>query len=218
MADREGGGVPYSPNLVPQHVLPLGRGGLNRQDITPEEVQEQLFDLERFLEEELGRIQTAMVTSVVQAAYGALEVDPAAADQPLIDGVPTAVNGFNSFAPAVPNRVTADFTVGESLVPEEGGIYQVLANLTVNISSGTAYTLTSFVNGTPSGIFTTVDASNQTASIQLTLYGMIALNPGDTVTLVVVATGPGGPHTFQIDSAVYGLTRISERNDEPGLF
>ncbi len=212
---REGGGVPYAPNLVPQ-----ARIALRGQDtqLTPQDVQEQLLDLERFLEEELGRISTAMRFAVVQAAYGALEVDPAALDQPLVDGVPTVVEGFNSFAPSVPNRVTADFSVGESLVPEEGGIYQVLANLTVNISSGTAYTLTAFVNGTPSGVFTTVDASNQTASIQLTLYGMIALNPGDTVTLVVLASGPGGPHTFQIDSAVYGLTRISEENDEPGLF
>ena len=208
MADREGGGEPYTPNLVPQVRLD------GPVQLLPQHIQ----DLERFLEEELSVIKTAMLTAVVQAAYGALEVDPAAANQLLADGVPEAVEGFNSFAPAVPNRVTADFTVGESLVPAEGGIYQVLANLTVNISSGTAYSLTAFVNGTASGIFTTVDASNQTASIQLTLYGMIALNPGDIVTLVVVATGPGGPHDFQIDSAVYGLTRISERNDEPGLF
>ena len=211
---REGGGVPYTPNLVPQVSIDvLGEN----VEITAAAVQSQLIDLERFLQEELDRIQTAMITATVQAAYGALEVDPAAPDQPLVDSVPTVVTGFNSFAPAVPNRVTADAT-GDSLVPEEGGIYQVLANLTVNISSGTAYTMTAFVNGTPSGIFTTVDASNQTASIQLTLYGMIALNPGDVVTLVVIAIGPGGPHTWQIDSAVYGLTRISERNDEPGLF
>ena len=211
---REGGGVPYTPNLVPQARLPIGS---LEQDLKSSDVLAQLIDLERFLQEELDRIETAIITSTVQAAYGALEVDPAAPDQPLLDSTPTVVTGFNSFAPAVPNRVTADAT-GDSLVPEEGGIYQILANLTVNISSGTAYTMTAFVNGTPSGIFTTVDASNQTASIQLTLYGMIALNPGDTITLVVIAVGPGGPHTWQIDSAVYGLTRISERNDEPGLF
>ncbi len=211
---REGGGVPYTPNLVPQARLPIGS---LEQDLQSSDVLTQLIDLERFLQEELDRIGTAMIAATVQAAYGALEVDPAAADQPLIDSVPTIVTGFNSFAPAVPNRVTADAT-GDSLVPEEGGIYQILANLTVNISSGTAYTMTAFINAQASGIFTTVDASNQTASIQLTLYGMIALNPGDVVTLVVVAVGPGGPHTWQIDSAVYGLTRISERNDEPGLF
>ncbi len=214
MADREGGGVPYTPGPVPQARLAL-RGG--DAQLLPSDVQDQLIDLERFLQEELDRIETAIITSTVQAAYGALEVDPAAPDQPLVDSVPTVITGFNSFAPAVPNRVTAD-AIGDSLVPEEGGIYQVLANLTVNISSGTAYTMTAFINAQASGIFTTVDASNQTASIQLTLYGMIALNPGDTVTLVVIAVGPGGPHTWQIDSAVYGLTRISERNDEPGLF
>ncbi len=214
---REGGGEPYFPNLVPQVILPLGRGGADEPEATNAELQTQIIDLERFLTEELDRISIAMIAATVQAAYGALEVDPAAPDQPLVDSLPTIITGFNSFAPAVPNRVTADAT-GDSLVPEEGGIYQILANLTVNISSGTAYSMTAFVNAQASGVFTTVDASNQTASIQLTLYGMIALNPGDVITLVVIAVGPGGPHTWQIDSAVFGLTRISERNDEPGLF
>jgi len=205
---REGGGEPYTPNLVPQVQL----------DAPSQALPQHIQDLERFLDEELGIIKTAMVTSVVQAAYGALLVDPAALDQPLVDGVPTLVEGFNSFAPAVPNRVTADFTTGESLVPEEGGIYQILATVSSIISSGTEYSLTAAINGTLTGIFTRVDASNQTSSISLVLYGMIALNPGDVVTLVVLASGPGGPHTWLIESAIFGLTRISERNDEPGLF
>lgn len=213
---REGGGEPYSPNLVPQTRLDLGFGV--DAELTPAIVQEQLQDLERFLEEELGRIKTAMLTSTVQAAYGALLVDPPAADQPLVDGVPTLVTGFNGFSPAVPNRVTADFAVGESLVPEEGGIYQIFGTVSAIISSGTEYTLTAAVNGTLSGIFGRVDTSNQTTSIQIILYGMVALNPGDIVTLVVIATGPGGPHTWLIESAVFSLTRISEQNDEPGLF
>ena len=40
----------------------------------------------------------------------------------------------------------------------------------------------------------------------------------NVVTLVVIATGPGGPHTFIIESGIYGINRISERNDEPGEF
>jgi len=208
VADREGGGIPYTPNLVPQINL----------DVDEQGIKAHVRDLERFLEEELDRIQTAMLTSVVQAAYGALTVDPGPApDQPLVDSVPTAVEGFNNFAPAVPNRITAQITP-DSLIPEEGGIYQVMATLSIVISSGTAYTLTAAINGTLTGIFTTVDSSNQTTSIAMVLYGMVALNPGDIVTLVVVAVGPGGPHTFIIESAIFGLTRISERNDEPGEF
>ena len=205
---REGGGEPYTPNLVPQINL----------DVDEQGIKAHVRDLERFLDEELRIIKTAMVTSTVQAAYGALIVDPAALDQPLVDGVPTLVTGFNGFSPQVPNRVTADFTVGESLVPEEGGIYQILATVSSIISSGTEYSLTAAVNGTLTGVFTRVDASNQTSSISLVLYGMIALNPGDIVTLVVLASGPGGPHTWLIESAIFGLTRISERNDEPGVF
>lgn len=207
---REGGGEPYTPNLVPQVKLDLP----NPLHSLPQHIQ----DLERFLDEELQVIKTAMLTSVVQAAYGALIVDPAAPNELLIDGVPTLVTGFNGFSPAVPNRVTADFTVGESLVPEEGGIYQVFGTVSAIISSGTEYTLTAAVNGTLTGVFGRVDTSNQTTSIQIILYGMIALNPGDIVTLVVVATGPGGPHGWLIESAVFSLTRISERNDEPGQF
>jgi hypothetical protein len=187
-------------------------------DITPDDVQSQLVDLERFLQEELNRIATAMVVSTVQAAYGALTVDPGPVpDQPLANGVPAAVEGFNNFSPQVPNRVTSQLGP-DSLIPVEGGIYQVMATLAVIISSGTEYSLTAFINGTPTGVFARVDTSNQTTSISLVLYGMIALNPGDIVTLVAVATGPGGPHTFIIESAIFGLTRISERNDEPGIF
>jgi hypothetical protein len=206
---REGGGVPYTPNLVPQINLDVDHQGLKAH----------IRDLERFLDEELDRLETAIITSTVQAAYGALTVDPGPApDQPLVDGVPTAITGFNNHTPAVPNRVTVEETTGDSLIPEEGGIYQILATISSVISSGTEYSLTVFINGTPSGVFTRVDASNQTASISLVLYGMLALNPGDVATLVAVATGPGGPHTWIIESAIFGLTRISERNDEPGLF
>lgn len=216
MANREGGGVPYTPNLVPQATLDIP-GGAEGQ-LTPEQVQQQLLDLERFLEEELNRIGTAMRFAVVQAAYGALTVDPGPVpDQPLPDGVPTAVEGFNNFTPSVPNRVTAQ-QAPDSLIPEEGGIYQVNATLSIIISSGTAYSLTAFVNGTPTGVFTTVDSSNQTTSIAMVLYGLIALNPGDVVTLVALATGPGGPHTFILESAIFSLVRVSEENDEPGQF
>lgn len=215
---REGGGVPYTPNLVPSLRVGIIGGEGATEKATPEAVQSQLIDLERFLEEELTRIQVAMLVSTVQAAYGALTVDPGPApDQPLLDGVPSPVEGFNNFTPSVPNRMTAQ-QAPDSLIPEEGGIYQLMATLTVIISSGTAYTLTAFVNGNATGVFATVDSSNQTTVIQLILYGMIALNPGDVVTLVVIATGPGGPHTFIIESGIYGINRISERNDEPGEF
>ena len=208
MADREGGGIPYTPNLVPQVKL----------DVEVQGLAVHVQDLERFLEEELDRIATSMLTAVVQAAYGALTVDPGPApDQPLVDSVPTPVEGFNNFTPSVPNRVTAQ-QAPDSIIPEEGGIYQVNATLSILISSGIAYSLTFAVNGTLTGVFTTVDSSNQTTSIAMVLYGLIALNPGDVCTLVVAATGPGGPHTFIIESAIFSIVRVSERNDEPGIF
>ena len=211
---REGGGFPYTPNLVPQVRL-----GFDNVELTPEAVQSQLIDLERFLEEELNRIETAMLTAVVQAAYGALVLDNGpAADQPL-DDTPTALEGFDNFAPAVPNRVTADITPpGESLVVEEGGIYIPQCQITATIDSGSFYSITMAVNGTLSNVFTSVDASQQTTVVTFTFYGMLALNAGDQITLIAIAQAQGSPHTFIMESAIFSIFRISERNDEPGQF
>ena len=210
MADREGGGVPYTPNLVPQVNLKAD------VELLPEHVQ----DLERFLEEELSVIKTAMITSTVQAAYGGLILENGPApDQPL-SAVPLALTGFDAFVPAVPNRITADFVSlsADSLVPEEGGIYHINAVLTVTVDSGSFYSITAAINGTITNIFSSIDASQQTTVVTFVLFGMLALNPGDTVTLVGIAQAQGSPHTFIMESGIFTLTRVSEQNDEPGQF
>ena len=218
MADREGGGVPYSPNLVPQAQLDqLGAVG-SEVELTPEGVQRQLIDLERFLEEELTRIATAMLAAVVQAAYAALTVDPGpAADQPL-DATPTLIQGWNNFTPSIPNRVTTDQVVQESLVPEEGGIYQITAVMTVTVDAGSLYALTFTVNGTPTGVFSSIDASQQTTVVSFVMHGLLALNPGDVCTIFGIAQAQGAPHTFIMESAIFSIIRVSERNDERGIF
>jgi len=206
VADREGGGEPYAPNLVPQ------------TDAEDTEAISRLIDLERFLEEELTRIAVAMAASTVQAAYGALTVDPGpAADQPL-DDVPSLITGWNNFSPQVTNRVTTDNLIGQSLVPEEGGIYQVTAQMTVTVDSGSLYALTFTVNGTPTGVFSSIDASQQTTVVSFTMHGLLALNPGDICTIFGIAQAQGSPHTFIMESAIFSLIRVSERNDEPGQF
>lgn len=215
MADREGGGVPYTPNLVPSSAI--GVQGQN-VELDAKDVQSQLIDLERFLEEELGRIQTAMLAAVVQAAYGALTVDPGpAANQPL-DAVPTLIDGWNNFTPQVTNRVTTDTLVGASLIPEEGGIYQITAQMTCEVDAGSLYALTFTVNGTPTGVFSSIDASQQTTVVSFTMHGLLALNPGDVCTIVGIAQAQGSPHTFIIESGIFSIIRVSERNDERGIF
>ena len=206
---REGGGIPYSPNLVPQVALDQPVQAL------PRHVQ----DLERCLEEGLSIIKTALLTAVVQAAYGGLILESGPApDQPL-GAVPVALTGFDAFVPAVPNRVTAETTgLADSLVPEEGGIYHINAVLTVTVDSGSFYSITAAINGTITNIFSSIDASQQTTVVTFVLFGMLALNPGDTVTLVGVAQAQGSPHTFILESGIFALTRVSEQNDEPGVF
>ena len=216
MADREGGAFPYAPNLVPQTRLDLGFGV--DAELTPEIVQEQLQDLERFLEEELTRIATAMVGSTVQAAYGALLVENGpVADQPL-GLTPEATVGWDAFSPSVPNRMTLDFTTTESIVPEEGGIYQASLVMVCTVDAGALYRVTMAVNGTLAGIFSAIDASQQTTVVTFVFHGLLALNPGDLCTAVANSQAQGAPHTFIIESAIFSLIRVSERNDEPGIF
>jgi hypothetical protein len=196
---------PYTPNLVPQSSL-------------EDDSNERIIALERFLSEELARVAEGITFVPVQAAYGAITVDPGPApDQPLTKDVVTGITGFNNFRPDVPNRITVDLVslTGDSLVPEEGGVYWAQAQLTLDIDSGTTYRISMAINGVVSSIFGQVDASNQTDIITMTLYGIQSLNQGDLVTLVAEATAaPAGPFEFIMLSATFSLVRVSEQHDE----
>lgn len=189
---------PYTPNLVPQTKL----------DADP---LEQIVQLERYLGEELDRISTAMLFVPVQAAYAALTVDPGPApDQPL-SNTPSLIVGWNAFQPEVPNRVTADFGIAESLVPLEGGVYLTMIQLACTVDTNTTYTITVAVNGILGSIFGLVNAGNQSNFITLTFFGLGELNAGDQVTVVGAAQGSGpGPWTFIIESGIFSMVRISE--------
>ena len=192
---------PYTPNLVPQAQLEA-------------EPNQQIIDLQRFLSEELERVATAMLFVPVQAAYGALIViNGPIANQPLTKDAATPLTGFNAFAPEVPNRVTADTVslTGDSLVPEESGVFLMQAQITATIDSGVSYILTFANNAVLSEIFGAVDAGNQTTFVTITLFGLISLKAGDLITLVMTATaGPPGPFTFIMESASFSITRVSE--------
>lgn len=196
---------PYVPNLVPT----------SRPD---DEAILEIINLQRFLKEELDRIQEGLAFVPVQAAYGALTVDPGPApDQPLPKNTITPITGFNNIQPAVPNRIEADAAAvtGDELVPLEGGVYFIQSQLTVDIDPGTTYTISVSVNGVVSAIFGRVDASNQTAVITLSFYGLATLNPGDVVILVALATAaPAGPFQFIILSGTFSLIRVSEQHSE----
>lgn len=196
----EVGAEPYTPNLVPQSTL---TGDPNKQ----------LISIERFLSEELERIQTALEFVPVQAAYGAaIIVNGPVADQPLVKDVPTVIGGFNAFAPSVPNRVVIDVAgASDTLQPEESGVYLGQAQVTATVDAGTSYVMTFANNGVLSDIFGAIDAANTTTFITLTLFGLVALKAGDIVTLVMTATaGPPGPFTFIMESATFSLVRVSE--------
>ncbi len=188
---------PYTPNPVPQHSL-------------QNDPAEQLQDLERFLSEELDRIQTALQLVPVQAAYGALTVDPGpVADQPL-DATPQLIVGWNNTAPLVPNRVVADPVTLDALTVEEGGVFQILIQITASITQGREYTFSIFLNGVATNLFVTIDASQQTDIVTFNLVAMFEVDPGDLVQLFGIAEAPASPHEFIMLSAIFSLTRISE--------
>ena len=191
---------PYTPNLVPQATL-------------ESDPRAQLRDLERFLAEELDRIQTAMLFVPVQAAYGALTVTSVAADQPL-DGTPALIVGWNDTAPLVLNRVIADPVTNNALTVAEGGVYQVLMQITAEVDAGRAYEFRIYLNGSPTGLFATVDPSQQTTIVTVTLNAMLEIDPGDFIQLFGEADPQASPHTFIMQSGILSLTRISELHSD----
>lgn len=188
---------PYTPNLVPQ-------GGIDRDLIN------QIRDLERFLSEELERIQTAMVFVPVQASYGGLALTSGpAADQPL-DATPQLITGWDSQEPLNLNRVVVDFTTLEAMTVNEGGVYQISLQVTAEIDAGRTYVLTVHKNGVATQIFVAIDGSNQTAILTFTLHALIDLEQGDLIQLFGEAEAQAAPHTFIMLSGVYDLIRVSE--------
>jgi hypothetical protein len=188
---------PYTPNLVPQ-------AQLNQNPLV------QLRDLERFLAEELERIQTAMLLVPVQAAYGGLTVAPGpVADQPL-DGTPALIVGWNNTTPLVPNRVDSDPVTSNSLTVSEGGVFLILMQITAAIAQGRNYEFRIYENGVPTALFVEVDASQQTDVITVTLNAMLEVDPGDFVQLFGEAEAAGSPHQFIMESAILSAIRISE--------
>ena len=197
---------PYTPNPVPTGQV---EGLIGVSEVTLGGVLKQVLDLQRFLTEELERIQTAMLFVPVQAAYGALGVVGAAADQPLTD-VPELITGWNVDAPFNPNRVLIDFTTDNSLTTTEAGVYMVQLQITASIDTGSAYVFTIFRDGVATPIFTAVDASQQTDIVTIVVMSVITLNQGSVVQLFGEAQTQGQPHTFVMLSAVMTIFRISE--------
>ena len=189
--------VPYAPNLVP--VPALGS-----------EPTEQIKDLTRYLQEEFIRVQTALQFVPVQAAYGALNVRSGPTADELLTSTPSIITGWDSFSPANPNRIDATIT-GNSLIPEEGGVYWSQVSIAATIDTNTTYTMTVAINGVLSEIFGVVDAGNQSSIITLGFYGLVELDRGDLITVVAAATsGQPAPYTFIMESATFSMVRISE--------
>ena len=189
--------VPYAPNLVP--VPALGS-----------EPTQQIKDLTRYLQEEFIRVQTALQFVPVQAAYGALNVRSGPTADEQLTSTPSVITGWDSFSPANPNRIAAT-TLGNSLTPEEGGVYWGQVQIAATIDTNTTYAITVAVNGVLSQIFGVVDAGNQSTIITISFYGLLELDRGDIMTVVASATsGQPAPYTFIMESATFSLVRISE--------
>lgn len=187
------GAQPYTPNLVPTSV-----------DAT--NPAKAISDLQRFLQEELQRIEVAMVVVPVQAAYGSLIVETPALDAPL-SPVPTTVEAFDAFKPDNTNRVIPDFSP-DALTVEEGGVYFMQASISATVDQLTEYKIQITVNGVDTDIIGVLDASNQMFSITLNCYGLRELDAGFVIRLVASADTVGA--TFIVLAGTLMVVRVSE--------
>ena len=162
-------------------------------------------DLERFLREEFQRIEIALVTSTVQAAYGSIYVSETAPTQP-VTTTPVVIDAYDAFSPENLNRVEVDLSA-DTLTVLEAGVYHLGAyGSFVNTTDDFVFQF--YINDTAVPILTIVDPSNQTNDLSFNCFGMVTLEQGDVIDLrVSVSSGTGN---LTMHSSVIEMFRISE--------
>ena len=162
-------------------------------------------DLERFLREEFQRIEIALVTSTVQAAYGSIYASVQAPAQP-VTTTPAPVTAYDAFSPDNLNRVEVDL-VANTLTVLEAGVFHLGAyGSFVNTTDDFVFQF--YINGVAVPILTIVDPSNQTNDLSFNCFGMVTVEQGDVIDLrVSVASGTGN---LTMHSSVIEIFRISE--------
>lgn len=175
----------YTPGLVPQ-------GG------TLEQTQ-------RYLDEELQRIQSAIRLTTVQPAFGCLEIEAAVVVGANI--APQVVAPWDTALPAEPARTTVDAVNGEITILENG-VYLVIMSMSLVGDSGVVYYLTLYKNGSP-----TVVQCVQPMPAALTdlsvFHTQIDLDAGDVLSLRVNTAATNGA-TFTPQRAHFSAQRVSE--------
>lgn len=184
---------PYVANIVPS---------LNSDN------ELAMVDLERFLNEELGRIAIAIQQTSVQAAYGAILVTDTATLQVLNAITADKIIGWDDTSPQAPNRVIPD-AANDNITVLESGVFYISLNMALASSSDT-FLFTVFKNGVATSIYTIIDPSNQTAAINVVLGGIITANAGDVFDIRGIVTVGTGDITLL--SGSFNIFRVSEQH------
>lgn len=179
---------PYTPNMVPQHDDP------------------DMAELERFLSDELLRIEVAIRGAAVMAAYAGLTVDTPQTGVANI--VARRIDEFNGFTPEAPNRITTAAPTFDILTPLEDGVYMAQCQFTAEVNQLTTYRITLAKDDVFSGIFGAWRTSNQVTDLTMTFSGMVEIAPGEEISVYVQADSDLS--TFNIQSGIFMLYRISE--------
>tara|TARA_R110002020_G_scaffold120196_2_gene274026 strand:+ start:2701 stop:3291 length:591 start_codon:yes stop_codon:yes gene_type:complete len=173
----------------------------------------ELADLSRYLEQELARVATGINFVSVQSMYGGLWLDDAPAAQQNVTTTPAAVTGFDAVTPDVPNRTDPD-AGADSITVLDSGVVMIDASMAINLSSG-IFVFQIYINGTPTGIGTVVDPSDQTDFDGVSLHGLGTVQAGDVLQLSVRVTSGTGNITLR--SAMFTVHRVSEQHRGGGF-
>ena len=180
--------IPYAPGPTPQ-------GG-------------DLDQTQRFIETELRSISEALRLSVVQAAYGELQIFTPIT-LPVAGPTPLKISPWNAEQPAEPNRVEVKKSAATgTLTVQESGTYMAFFNLALQVTAGRKYQVFILINGTPTTITGVVPAVNNNPGAMLSYSGLVQMASGDVLTLYY--SSDIAASVFNIEAATFGLFRVSE--------
>jgi len=178
--------IPYAPGPTPQ-------GG-------------DLDQTQRFIETELRSISEALRLSVVQAAYGGMQIFGTLV-LPDAGPTPQQVIPWDGTQPAELSRVEASTAAG-TLTVQESGVYNVFCTLSMEVSSQRHYQFTVLRNGAPTNIVVVIDASGSSQAANVSFGGLVQLRAGDILALYYTSTVAGSALT--INASTFILFRVSE--------
>ena len=165
-------------------------------------------ELGRYVTEELYKIAASFagLDGLASTVYGGLRID--SENTNLVGASPVVITNWDESRPdSGPKGITASAAAG-TLEALGSGVYVGALLLTARIQSGRSYVVETYANGVATGNRGGVQASNQSAALQISLSGINDFGPGAEIDVRVTADTASSQ--FDIVDGSFTLYRISE--------